>query len=135
MGFFKQMKDLKQMTEAAPDMIRQAQQMGAQAQQMQSAQQHAAAANMQAANAAMYGDPAAEAGPDFEPIGGVSLQLYADISKGLAAYGYDQSKAVEVAASKGVSGESWEQASTGWPARIKANRAVGQRFNAYYTAG
>lgn len=41
MGMFKQMKDLKKLTEAAPGMINQAQQMGAQAQQMAAAQQQA----------------------------------------------------------------------------------------------
>jgi hypothetical protein len=132
MGLFKQLKDMKQMTEQAPDMIRQAQSMGAQAQEFAAAQQAAGQAQMKSA---VYGNEAAETGPDFEPIGGVSLEMYAEISKGLAAYGYDQSKAAEVAASKGVAPDAWTEASTGWPARMKSNRAVGQRFNHYYTAG
>ena len=73
-------------------------------------------------------------GPDFEPIAGVSLELFAEVSKGLAAYGYDQSKAVEIAASKGVSAENWQQALDGWNVRVKANPAVAQRFSAAYQA-
>ena len=69
---------------------------------------------------------------DFDPIAGVSIELYAEISRGLAAYNYDIAKGPEVAASKGVSAESWEEAMQGWNDRIKANRAVAQRFNALY---
>lgn len=69
---------------------------------------------------------------DFDPIAGVSIELYAEISRGLAAYNYDIAKGPEVAASQGVSAESWEEAMQGWNDRIKANRAVAQRFNALY---
>ena len=77
------------------------------------------------------GPPAAD-DPDFQPIAGVSIELYAEISKGLAAYNYDQSKAPELAAAKGVSAENWQAAMTGWNERMQRNRAVGQRFNALY---
>jgi hypothetical protein len=69
---------------------------------------------------------------DFDPIAGVSIELYAEISRGLAAFNYDIARGPEVAASKGVSAESWEEAMQGWNDRIKANRAVAQRFNALY---
>jgi hypothetical protein len=130
-GLFKQMKDMKQMVDAAPDMVKQAQQMGAQAQEMQAAQMAAAQQQMAAAQTA--GQPGGVSDAELEPIAGVSLEQYATISKGLAAYGYDQSKAVEVAASHGVSPESWQQALEGWNARIKANRAIGAEFNKLYT--
>lgn len=60
MGMFKQMKDLKKLTEAAPGMINQAQQLGAQAQQMGAAQQQAAGmgAGAPAAGASVPGVPA-----------------------------------------------------------------------------
>jgi hypothetical protein len=138
-GFLKQMKDMKATVEAAPAMVEQAQQLGAQAQQMAAAQQAAAmqqqemAAQM-AASSAAAGTPTATAG-DLAPIAGVSLEQYAEISRGLAAYGYDQSKAVEVAASKGVSPDNWQQAMDGWNARIAGNPAVGQQFNQLYRAG
>src|SRR5262249_19830216 len=77
-------------------------------------------------------EPPAAGDPDFEPIAGVSIELYAEIAKGLAAYNYDQSKGRELAAAKGVSAESWQAAVDGWNARMQSNRAVGQRFNALY---
>jgi hypothetical protein len=132
MGMFKRMKDMKDMVEASPDMVRQARQMGAQAQEYGAAQQ--AAMNTQAAQFAPPATAATAAGPaDFDPIAGVSIELYADISKGLAAYNYDITKGPEVAATKGVSADDWSAAMTGWNDRIKANRAVAQRFNALYT--
>jgi hypothetical protein len=138
MGMMKRMKDMRDMTNAAPGMIAQAQQLGAQAQQMAAAQQAAAQAQMaqyQQQQAGGFGQPgAAPTGPDFEPISGVSLEQFAAISKGVAAYNYDQTKLVEVAASKGVDAASWEDASRGWNDRIKANPAVAQRFNLLYRA-
>jgi hypothetical protein len=138
MGMMKRMKDMREMVAAAPDMVAQAQQMGAQAQQMAAAQQQAAQAQMAAAQAQMGGGfaqpGAAPSGPDFDPISGVSLEQFAAISKGVAAFNYDQSKLVEVAASKGVDADAWDGASQGWNDRIKANPAVAQRFNLLYRA-
>ena len=123
MGFFKQIKDMKATVAAAPEMIEQAQEMAANAQAMAAAQQAAA-------------QPAAPAvGPDFEPIAGVSLELYAEISKSLATVNYDQSQAPALAAARGVSPENWQAAVDGWNARMRTNPAVGQRFNALYTGG
>ena len=129
MGMFKRMKDMKDMVEASPDMVRQSRQLGAQAQEYATAQQAA-----MGAQTAQSAPPTAAAGTvDFDPIAGVSIELYAEISKGLAAYNYDITKGPEVAATKGVTAESWNAAMTGWNDRIKANRAVAQRFNALYT--
>jgi hypothetical protein len=138
MGMMKRMKDMRDMANAAPGMVAQAQQMGAQAQEMAAAQQAAAQARMAAMQQQQGGGftapGAAPAGPDFEPIAGVSLEQFAAISKGVAAYNYDASKLVEVAASKGVDAASWESAHVGWNDRIKANPAVAQRFNLLYRA-
>ena len=38
-----------------------------------------------------------------------------------------------IAASKGISPESWEQAVAGWNDRIRTNPTVAQRFNQLYT--
>ena len=131
MGLFKSMKDMKNTVAAAPDMIDQAQKLGANAQAMAAQQQAAAAAQMaQQQAAASAGDAT---GPDFEPVEGVSLELYAEISKGLAAYNYDQSMAPMIAGEKGVSPDAWQTAVDTWNARMKSNPAVGQRFNALYT--
>jgi hypothetical protein len=124
-GLFKQIKDMKQTVAAAPEMVEQAQQMAANAQQMQA--QQAAAAQQ-----ASQQEAAAATGPDFEPIAGVSLEQFAEVSKGLAEVNYDQSQAPAIAATKGISGENWQAAVDGWNARIKANPAVAKRFNALY---
>jgi hypothetical protein len=138
MGMMKRMKDMRDMVNAAPDMVAQAQQLGAQAQQMAAAQQAAVQAQMAGAQAQMGGGfaapGAAPVGPDFDPIAGVSLEQFAAISKGVAAYNYDQSKLPEIAESKGVPAPHWEEASRGWNDRIKANPAVAQRFNLLYRA-
>jgi hypothetical protein len=131
MGLFKQMKDLAATVHAAPDMIDEAQKLGANARAMGEQQQAAAQAMIAQQQAAMAAGMAN--GPDFEPVAGVSIELWAEISKGLAAYNYDQSKAVEIAASKGIAAEDWQTALDTWNARLKANPAVAQRFNALYT--
>jgi hypothetical protein len=129
MGMLKRMKDMKDMVNAAPGMVAQAQQLGAQAQQMAAARQAALAAQQQAA----YGTPGAmAAGPDFAPIAEVTLEQFTAVSKGVAAFGYDQARLPEIAASHGIPAAAWETASSGWNDRIKASPAVAQRFNQLY---
>ena len=132
MGMLKRMKDMRDMVEAAPGMVQQAQQLGAQAQEMAAAQQAA----MQAQAAQYGGSPAgtAAAGADFEPVAGVSLEQFAAVSKGVAAFGYDPTKLPEIAASKGIDAVTWDADSRGWNERIHRNRAVAQRFNQLYRA-
>ena len=134
MGTFKRMKDMKDMLNAAPGMVAQARQLGAQAQEMAAAQQAALQAQAMQAQAMAQAPGGAETGPDFEPIAGVSLEQYAQVSKGVAAYGYDQSKLVTVAVSHGIAEYDWEEAFQGWNERIKRNPAVARRFNQAYRA-
>lgn len=130
MGMFKQLRDAKDMINAAPGMVAQAQQMAAQAQQMAAAQQAAMQAQMAQAGSDQGGaDPA---GPDFEPIAGVALDQFAAVSKGVAAFNYDQSKLVEIAASRGVPASAWAAAHQGWNDRIRRNPAVARHFNRLY---
>ena len=124
MGLFKQMKDMKKTVEATPGLMAQAQQMGAQAQQLQAAQ-HAAMQQQQAAVA-----PPAD-GAFFEPIAGVSIELYADISRECAVRPGDLGHAASSAAGRGVSNECWQAAMDGWNARTH-NPSVAQRFHARY---
>lgn len=131
MGLFKSMKDMKGMVAAAPGAIDQANQLSANAQAM-AAQQQAAATQAATAQQASVAAPAS--GPDFEPINGVSLALYADISKDLAAVNYDQAQAPMLANAKGVVTADWQAAVTGWNARMQTNPAVGQQFQALYAA-
>jgi thiamine monophosphate kinase len=126
------MKAMKDMTKAAPSMIANAKAMGAQAQEMAAAQQAAAQAQMQQF-AAQQQAVAAAGGADYEPIAGVSLDAYAEISKELANHNYDQSQAATIASGKGISASSWEQAVDGWNQRIRSNPTVAQRFNQLYT--
>jgi hypothetical protein len=132
MGMLRRMKDMKDMVNAAPGMIQQAQEMSAQAQQMAVAQQAAVQAQMAQATGVQPG--AAPTGPDFEPIAGVSLEQFASVSKGVAAFNYDQSKLVEIAGSHGIPAIDWEDAHNGWNDRIRRNPAVAQRFNLLYRA-
>jgi hypothetical protein len=139
-GTFKRLKDMKEMINAAPGMVEQAQQIGAQAQQYAQAQQAAVQAQYGAqAQMGQFGglpgtqpDAAAATGPDFDPIAGVSLEDFAAISKGVAAYNYDGTKLPEIAASRGIPAASWAEASTGWNARVQANPFVAKRFNQLY---
>ena len=130
MGLFKQMKDMKNMVAEAPAALDQANQLAANAQVM-AAQQQAAAT--QAATAQQAAVAVAAAGPDFEPISGVSLELYAEISRDLATVNYDQAQAPALANAKGVVSADWEAALVGWNARMQTNPAVSQCFNALYT--
>ena len=125
MGMFKRMKDMKDMIDAAPGMV-------AHAQQMAAAQQ--AAYQAQAVRAAGTQPGGAEAGADFEPIAGVSIEEFVAVSKGVAAFGYDPAKLPEIAASRGIQPAAWQTAHQGWNERIKQNRAVAQRFNQLYRA-
>ena len=142
MGTFKRLKDMKDMINAAPGMVQQAQEIGAQAQQYAQAQQAAVQAQYGAqTQMGQFGglpgtqpdDAAAAAGgPDFDPIAGVSLEDFAAVSKGVAAYNYDGTKLPEIAASRGSPADSWAAASTGWNARVQANPLVANRFNQLY---
>jgi len=144
MGIFKQIKDMKDMVNAAPGLVQQAQQMGAQAQQMAAAQQAAAQAQMAQYRRGQpgafgqppggFGQPPAPAGPDFEPIDNVSLDQFAAVTKAVAAFNYDGSKLPEIAASRGIPAYAWETACNGWNERIKSNPAVAQRYNLLYRA-
>jgi hypothetical protein len=127
MGLLKDFKDMKNMVAAAPDMIDEAQKMAANAQVMAAQQQQAAAAMMAQQQTAAA---APGVGPDFDPVAGVSLELYTEVAKGLAEYNYDQSMAVKIA---GMAADTWQTASDTWNARMKSNAAVAQRFNALYT--
>jgi hypothetical protein len=134
-GIFKQMKDMKDMVNAAPGLVEQARQMGAQAQQMAEAQRAAAQAQMAqygGAKPGAFGQQAAPTGPDFEPIENVSLDQFAAVTKAVAAYNYDGSKLPGIAASKGIPEYAWETACNGWNERIKSNPAVAQRYNQIY---
>ncbi len=79
-------------------------------------------------------DPVAESRTgNLEPIAGVDLELYAKVARGIAPYGYDQSKLPQVARAFGIAGPEWEKAQDGWTARIHEDREVASLFTDYYT--
>jgi hypothetical protein len=129
MNLLKAMGDMKDMVAAAPGLIESAQQLQANQQAMLAG---GGQGYVNQVNAQTFGEPLPG---NLEPIAGVTLEGYASIVKGMAAYGYDQSKLVDVAAAHGVKAGDWLAAQDGWSARIQADRAVGSRFNSLYTAG
>jgi hypothetical protein len=131
MGLFKQMKDMKNVVEQAPDMINQAQQLGAQAQEMGAAQQAAAMQAQQAQLAANQAAASTGEG-DFSPINGVSLEQYVQVSKGLGANAANPEAAHAAAAAAGIDAADWDAAVAGWGQRMQGGTAVGQRFNQLY---
>lgn len=138
MGIFKNVKQMKEAVAGAPGMIEQAQQLQA------AAQQHAAAAA-----AAASGAPAGGIGPgtaavpapgelgdaDLAPIGGVGLELYAELSRELGARGAALSEAPALAAERGIAAADWQAAVDGWNQRMVANPAVAVQFNRLYQGG
>jgi hypothetical protein len=129
MGFFKQMKDMKEMVHAAPAMIDQAQVMAAQAKQMQAAQQ--------AQTAAAFANPAAApvlSADMLMPAAGVTVEQYVAVVKGVAAYNYDQAMLPTIAASHGIDRTSWDEAASVFNARVTSSPAFAQHFNMLYRA-
>jgi hypothetical protein len=138
MGLFKEFKDMKDMVEAAPGMMESANTAAANA-QAQAAAYQAQAAQMQGNPQAyvnnlgtqMHGEPTAEA---LEPISGVTLETYTAIIKAVGSQGTDQAVLDQAAVAHGVKPADWAKAKEGWGARLKADRALGAKFNTLYTA-
>jgi hypothetical protein len=138
MGLFKQMKDMKNMVEQAPEAIAQARQLGAQAQEYGAAQRAAAEQAAQASMAQVEqqaATPGSAGAEDFEPINGVTLEQYAAICKQLGANAADAAAAHAAAAALGIGAEDWDAASAGWGQRMQTNRVVGTKFRDLYIAG
>lgn len=132
---FKQLRETKNMLAQAPGMIAQGQEMAANAQALAAVQAQQVAAAQAAYSQAVVAEAQVATPGDFEPIAGVGIELYAEISRSFAEVNYDMTQAHALAARKGVSAANWDAASEGWAARIRSNPAVGQRFNSLYTAG
>ncbi len=66
------------------------------------------------------------------PIEGVTLERYATIVRGIAAYNYDRSMLPSIAADHGIGVGEWRDAHIGWNARIQADPAVARRFSDIY---
>lgn len=122
MGLFKQMKDMKNVVAAAPDMVAEAQQLQANAQQMQAAQmgvQHDMV-------------PGQVDAATLEPIAGISLDEYARLSKIIGTRGLDEAGIANLMTSEGRSLDDWKAAYDGWNARFKGNTALAVQFGNLY---
>jgi len=143
MGLLKRMKTMHHAIELAPGVVAQVTELGAQEHQLALARQ--AAMQSQLSQVGQMGGqahgmqprriPRADAaGREFGAVAGVSLEEFAAVSKGLAAFDDDQSKVMNVAAAYGIDTFTWELAARGWNDRIRSDPAVAQRFRQLYLA-
>ncbi|MEV8513729.1 hypothetical protein [Dactylosporangium sp. NPDC051484] len=135
MGLFKQMKDLRNMAAQAPGMVAQAQQTAAAAQAY--AAQSQAAYGMNGYNTAnAFGAPVATGmasdDPRLAPIAGVDLAMYARVSKAAAQEGLAAEGVVAKAQSFGIAADAWQQAATGWPARMRGDTQLAVQYGNLY---
>jgi hypothetical protein len=72
---------------------------------------------------------------ELAPIGGVSIELYAELSRELGARGYSLEQAPALAAERGIAADDWHAAVAGWNQRMAANPAVALQFNRLYQGG
>ncbi len=126
MGFSKRIKDMKDVVASTPDMIDQAQQMQAQGQQMQA--QMGAVAGMQQGAAAV--DPAL-----LEPIDGISLERYAQLSKTIGTRQLTTEAQVhEFLATQGHTPEQWTAAWEGWNKRMEQDMSLSGHFSVLFSS-
>jgi len=139
MGLFKGIKQMKDAVAGAPGLVEQAQQLQAAALQQAAQQQAAMAAGVPAGGIGHGITPAPAPGSlspaDVAPIGGVSIELYAELSRELGARGYGLEQAPSLAAERGIAAEDWHAAVAGWNQRMATNPAVALEFNRLYQGG
>jgi hypothetical protein len=135
MGFFKKMAD------QAKDAANQAGQAvggaGGGGFNQQAAQDAMAQQRAMGIDTANFGGPSnapvADDDPIWQPIEGISLELYAVTAKKASNLGVtDEAGMREVAAQEGLDPDKYVAASHGWTARMGQNMAVGQKFRTYY---
>ncbi len=125
MGLFKQMKDMKNVVAAAPEMISNAQALAGQAQQLQQAQMAAMQTGSMPGMAGM-GTPVDPA--QLTPISGVSIELYAQLSKTIGEQRLDADGITRLLTTQGLTYGQWDEAYTVWNERFKANMALSAHF-------
>ena len=88
---------------------------------------------------AMFGGPSNQPlaidDPLLQPIAGVSLDQYAQITKMAANQGItDEVGVCGLAETQGVPSDSFKAAIAGWNERMRQSMVIGQRFNQTYMA-
>jgi hypothetical protein len=77
--------------------------------------------------------PVADDDPIWQPIEGISLEVYAVTAKKASNLGVtDEAGMAEVASQEGLDPTAFAAAAQGWVARMGQSMAVGQRFRTYY---
>jgi hypothetical protein len=122
MAAFKKFKDMKKVVSETPELIEQAQKYQEQAQAMQAAQ--AAAGGLPGGGPV---DPQL-----LEPIAGITLERYAELSKSIGERKLDQAGIENFVRSHGVSYEDWQAAYDGWNERFKGNMALSVHYGTLY---
>lgn len=125
-GIFKQFKDMANVVAAAPEMIDQARQMQANAQSYNAAAQQAAGIGYAS------GSTIAQDDPRLAPIAGVDLPTYVRVVKAATVAGLGADGLVARAEAMGVPAEAWQQAATGWPARMRGDTALAVHYGTLY---
>jgi hypothetical protein len=123
MGRFRELKETKQMVAAAPGLVQQAQEWQAAHQQW--------AGGMGTGTSMPSSVGLTEA--DLTPIAGVTLDVYAAVSRELAEVSYDLTQAPALAAGRGIPAGDWQAAVVGWNQRMLATPALAQQFALLYT--
>ena len=67
----------------------------------------------------------------YDPINGISLELYAEIGADISDFPNDQAKLAEALAARGVAQPDWDAAVAGWTARMQDWKLMGAVANAY----
>jgi hypothetical protein len=106
--------------------MEQAQQLSAQAQGLQAAQ--AAMAQAAVAQAATAGSAGSVDPAMLEPIGGISMERYAQIAKTVGEKKLDQAGTEALVRKHGHTPEDWQAAYDGWNARFKGNMPLAVQF-------
>jgi hypothetical protein len=71
---------------------------------------------------------------ETQPIDGVPIELYAQISRLAANTGGPPSCAFEIASERGVPQIAWDAAVSGWNQRMQSNPSLAERFNTLWRA-
>jgi hypothetical protein len=125
MGMFKQFKDLKAAVHEAPGLIVGARDLAAQAQAFGAAQ-----AGQFGVADVHFGGTVTPA--ELEPIAGISLERYAQLSKTLGERRLQGTAFVSLIEAHGMREADWQTAYDGWNARMKTNNALSMEFAALY---
>ncbi len=130
MGMLKRMKDLKDVVAATPEMMDEAAQMQQHGQQMQ-----AQVGGMGGALGGMQQGAAAVDPTMLEPIDGVSLERYAQLSKTIGTRQLTTEAQVhEFLASQGHTPEQWQAAWAGWSKRMEQDMSLAGHFSALFSS-